>query len=136
MKQKNILWSLLAMMVIAISASFVACGDDDDDDDSGSGVVGTWSGRDGNESLTLTFKSGGSGTYVAKYNDYYSGTETERGNFTYEMEGKKKGIINVRLYDSYYGYEYETFYFMIEGKTMYIYEDDYEDDLEWVLTKQ
>ncbi len=133
MRSKNYLWSLLAMMVLALGASFVACGDDDDDDD---GVVGTWSGKDGNHYITLTFKSGGSGTWVDKYNDPYSGTDTDKGSFSYKMEGKSKGIINVRLYDSYYGYENETFYFMIEGKKMYVYEDDYEDDLEFVLTKQ
>lgn len=138
MKQKSILWSLLAMMMVAVlSAGFVACSDDDDDDSSsGSGVVGTWSGSDDGDYLTLTFKKDGTGTWTSRYYDSYSGTETERGSFSYEMEGKSKGIITVRYYDSYYGYETEHIYFEIEGKKMYLYEDYYGDDLEWVLTKE
>ena len=76
-------------MMTILSAGFVAC--DDDDSDSGSGVVGTWSGKDGRHYLTLTFKSGGTGTWISRYDDSYSGMETERGTFTYEMEGKSKG---------------------------------------------
>lgn len=136
MKQRNLLWSLFTLvMVTMMSAGFIACGDDDDDPVSG-GVVGTWSGQDGKDYLTLTFKSGGSGTWTSRYNDYYSGMETERGSFTYEMEGKSKGVITVRYYDSYYGYENEHIYFEIEGKKMYLYEDYYGEDLEWVLTKE
>ena len=131
------MWSLLTMMVVAVlSAGFVACGDDDDDSGSGSGVVGTWSGQDGRDYLTLTFKCGGTGTWTGRYFDSYSGTETQRGSFSYEMEGKSKGIITVRYYDSYYGYETEHMYFEIEGKKMYLYEDYYGDDLELVLTKE
>lgn len=137
MKQKRILWSLLTMMMVAVlSAGFVACGDDDDDSSSGSGVVGTWSGKDGRESLSLTFKSGGKGTWVSRYEDYYSGTETERGSFTYEMEGKSKGIIIIKDYDSYSGYHNDYLYFEIEGKMMFLYDDYYGEDLEWVLTKE
>lgn len=119
-----------------MSAGFIACDDDDDDSGSSSGVVGTWSGQDGRDYLTLTFKSGGSGTWTGRYDDSYSGMETERGNFTYVMEGKSKGVITVRLYDSYSGYGTEHLYFEIEGKKMYLYEDPYGDDLEWVLTKE
>lgn len=134
MKQKSILWSLLTMMMLAVmSAGFVACSDDDDDDSS---VVGTWSGSDDGDYLTFTFKKDGTGTWTSRYYDSYSGTETERGSFSYEMEGKSKGIITVRYYDSYYGYETEHIYFEIEGKKMYLYEDYYGDDLEWVLTKE
>ena len=128
------------MMVAMLSASFMACGDDDDDDDdngsSSSSVVGTWSGKDGSDYLSLTFKSGGNGTWTSRYYDSYSGTETERGSFTYEMEGKSKGVITVEEYDSYYGYETEYVYFEIEGKKMYLYENYYGDDLGWVLTKE
>lgn len=134
MKQKSILWSMLVMMMVAmLSVGFAACGDDDDDDPS---VVGTWSGRDGKDQLTLTFSSNGTGTYIARYNDSYSGMETETGSFTYTMEGSSKGIIILKYYDSYYGNETEILYFVIEGKTMSLYEDDYYDDLEFVLTKQ
>lgn len=136
MKQKSILWSLLTMMMVAVmSASFIACSDDDDDS-SGSGVVGTWSGQEGKHYLTLTFKKDGSGTWTSRYNDSYSGYETERGTFSYEMEGKSKGIITVRDYDSYSGYHTENIFFEIEGKKMYLFEDYYGEDLEWILTKE
>ena len=36
----------------------------------------------------------------------------------------------------YYGYENETIFFVIEGKTMSLFEHYYYDDLEWILTKQ
>lgn len=102
-----------------------------------SNVVGTWSGRDGRETLTLTFKNGGSGSWISQYKDSYSGTETSRGSFTYKMEGNKRGIITLSdHYDSYSGYHTEYLYFEIEGNTMYLYEHYYGDDLEWTLTKQ
>lgn len=129
--KKNLLWSMLTfLMVTMLSVAITSCGDDEDV------VVGTWSGKDGKYDLSLTFKSDGSGTYISRYNDSYSGLQTENGTFTYVMEDDNKGMINVRYYDSYSGYEFETFFFVIEGKTMSLYEDYYYDDLEWVLTKQ
>lgn len=136
MKQKRILWSMLAIIMVAmLSIGFGACSSDDDNDSS-SGVVGTWSGQDGKDYLTLTFKSGGSGTWTSRYYDSYSGMETDNGSFTYKMDGKSKGMITIKEYDSYSGYNTEHIYFEIEGKKMYLYEDGYGDDLEWVLTKQ
>lgn len=139
MKQKSIFLSLLAIMMVAIlSGGLAAC--DSDDDDSGSsstGVVGTWSGTiDGDEKLTLTFKKDGTGTWTSRYYDSYSGMETERGSFEYEMEGKSKGIIYVKYYDSYYGYDYDYLYFEIEGKRMLLFEDYYDDDYLGSLTKE
>lgn len=99
-------------------------------------VVGTWSGKDGRHQLSITFKSGGTGTYVSNYYDSYSGTETETGTFTYTMEGSSKGMIIVKVRDSYSGSGTDIFYFVIEGNMMFLYEDGYGDDLEWVLTKQ
>ena len=123
------------MMVAILSTGFAAC--EDDDSGSSSGAVGTWSGVDGRKTLTLKFKKNNSGTWTSVYNDYYSGIETQSGTFSYEMEGETKGIITVRLYDSYYGYnETEHFYFEIVDGTMYLYEDYYGEDLEWVLTKK
>ena len=130
--KKNLFWSMLAiLMVTMLSVGLAACGDDDDNP-----VVGTWSGQQSRHNLTLTFKSDGTGTFISRYNDSYSGMETSSGNFTYVMEVNNKGIINIRLYDSYSGYGYETIFFVIEGKTMSLYDDYYYDDLEWVLTKQ
>ena len=139
MKRKSIIWGLITCVMVAImSAGFSACNDDDDNGSSG-GVVGTWSGLEigGRDYLTLTFKSSGSGTWT--YRDHSSsGYETERGSFTYEMEGKSKGIISIRAYDSYShsGYYTDYMYFEIEGKKMYLYDDYYGEDLEYILTKE
>ena len=142
--KKNIIWSLFAFVIVAmLSTGFVACGDDDSND-SGSGtkkgVVGTWSGTSHKETLSLTFKSGGSGTWISRYYDSYSGTETNTGSFTYEMEGKYKGIIIIKgNKDSYSyssGHSNTILFFEIEDDTMFIYFDDYGDDLGWTLTKQ
>ena len=132
-KKKKFYWSMLAIiMVTMLSVGLTACGSDDDDNT----VVGTWSGQQGRNNLTLTFKSDGTGTFISRYNDSYSGMETSSGNFTYVMDGNNKGIINIRLYDSYSGYGHETIFFVIESNTMSLYEDYYYDDLEFVLTKQ
>ena len=139
MKKKSLFWSMLAiMMVTMLSVGFAACGDDDDDDDGGAAsVVGTWSGRDGGDQITLTFRKDGTGTYIEVYEDsYYDERSRDAGTFTYTMEGSSKGIIVVQHYDSYYGQETDILYFVIEGKTMTLYEDGYYDDLEFVLTKQ
>ncbi len=137
MKQKSIIWSLLTMMIVAVmSAGFVACSGDDDDSGSGSGVIGTWSGQEGKRYLTLVFKSDGTGTYTYRYKDSYSGYESDRGTFSYEMEGKLKGVITVRDYDSYSGYYTEYIYFEMEGKNLFLYEHYYGDDLEYILTKE
>ena len=128
------------MMVIAISASFVACDSDDDDDD---GIVGTWSGHDRDDyedvSLTVTFKKDGSGTWVEEVSRYnYNVSWTDRGTLTYEMEGSSKGFINVRINNPYSGNGRWTYLFKIKGRKMYLYDDDYgyEDESVWVLTKQ
>lgn len=144
--KKNIIWSLFAFVIVAmLSTGFVACGDDDSND-SGSGtkkgVVGTWSGTSHShkETLSLTFKSGGSGTWISRYYDSYSGTETNRGSFTYEMEGKYKGIIiindNKDSYSYSSGHSNIILFFEIEDDTMFIYLEDYGDNLGWTLTKQ
>ena len=103
---------------------------------SNSKVVGTWSVREGDEQLSLTFKSDGTGVGVSKRYSSYSGTETESGSFTWKMEGDSKGIIIIRETNSYSGYSTYTMYFEIVGSKMYLYNDGYGEDLEWILTKQ
>lgn len=136
MKQKGILWSMLAIIMVAmLSIGFVACSSDDDDDSS-NGVVGTWSGQEGREYITLTFNSNGSGNWSSRYYDSYSGMETEKGSFTYKMDGQSKGVITIKEYDSYSGYDTEHMYFEINGKKMYLYEKGYGDALAFVLSKE
>lgn len=137
MKKKSILWSMLAIMVVAmLSVGFAACGSDDDD--SGSSVVGTWSGKDGSSTITLTFNSNNTGMYIENYKDSYSGgKETISTSFTYSMVDSSKGILMVNVPDKWYsGSSTWTYYFVISGNTMSIYEDDFYDDLEFVLNKQ
>ncbi len=140
MNKKNLFWSILAILMVTIqSVAITACGSDDEEDnaDETNAIVGTWSGQDGKENLTMIFKSDGTGAYISRYNSS-SGMDTESGTFTYIMEGDKKGLINVRFHDSYSysGKEYETLFFVIEGEKMSLFDDYYYDDLEWILTRQ
>lgn len=122
-----------------LSAGFVTCSDNDDDDNDK--AIGTWFGNDDdNNNITFIFKSNGTGTWTMRT---HSSTEIFNGTFSYEMGGHSKGTIVLK-----YDYSYnnssasiekkfvEVFYFVIEGKSMYFYDDDYGDNLEMVLTKQ
>lgn len=103
-----------------------------------SGLAGTtWTYKEGGNQLTLSFKKDGTGTWTEKYYDSYYGTETDRGTFTWEMEGKTEGSIYIKNGDSYSGYYTTTLFFEIEGKKMYLYEL-YENDKDFMceLTKQ
>lgn len=131
--KKSILFSLLAIMMIAMTGvGFMACSSSDDD---GGGLSGTWVCKEGHHEITLKFKSGNSGTWIDKYNDYYSGYETVTGTFTYEMEGEHRAMVFIQAYDSYYGHEVEIYYCVIEDDTLYLFEDDYGVDLEYVFTR-
>ena len=136
------------MLCLSIGMFFFACSGDDDDDNA---AIGTWTYVDDDsrygEEFTLVFKSGGKGTWKSVVREGSYGTYNESGTFTYKMEGKKKGVITVKedrddsySYYSYYSYssynDYDVYYFEIEGKKMYLYEDGYGDDLEMVLTKK
>ena len=132
------LLSILAVTFVSIlCVGFVACSDDDEDNGSPeSSVVGTWTGYDGRDRISLTFRTGSEGVAYIKYFDSYSSAETERVEFKYEMEGKSRGIIIVREIDNHSNvYTFST-YFVIKGNTMYLYEKYYGKDLLWELTKQ
>ena len=130
MKQKSILWSMLAIMMVAmLSVGFSACSKDDD-----SGVVGTWSGRDGTYQITFTFSKNGSGTYISRNDDSSSKKGTEAGPFTYTIEASSKGSKGMIIIND--DGDTEILYFVIEGKTMSVYEGYYYDDFEFMLTKQ
>lgn len=143
MKQKSILWSLVTlMMVMTLGVIFVACGDDNDNNNSNNGsaestATGVWKGSKGKRTLTIYVNSGGQGTYVYVYNDSYSGDETETGSFTYTMESNTRGIITMKEYDSYSGNSVAIYSYVIDGNTMQLYEDKYDElRLVWTLTKQ
>lgn len=125
---KKYLFGLLAILMTSfMCVSFTSC----DKDDNEIIVLGTWSGHEGRDELKLTFKGDGTGSYwLFESNHHYNGT------FTYIMEGDNKGKAYVRFYDSDYGYENQTVFFVIEGKAMSLYEGYYYEDLEWILTKQ
>jgi ABC-type glycerol-3-phosphate transport system substrate-binding protein len=143
MKKKTLLWSMLTvMMVTMLSVGFVACGSDDDDDDNGttssSSVVGTWKGQEGNDSMTATFNADGTSTWI-EVDGHSDGrpADIKQGTFTYMMQGADRGIIVSKSPSSYYysGESTETNYFIFQGNVMYIYDDGYNDDLEFVLTR-
>lgn len=146
--KKNLFWSLLAiLMVAAVSAGFIACGGDDEEEESsveeGSSVVGTW--VDAHEGLTLTFNAGGTGTWIIREgSNSYSGEATKTGSFTYTAENKSRGIVALQYKSSHSssysssssGNSADVFFYTIENKTMYLYEDGYGEDLEFTLVKQ
>lgn len=130
MKTKNVLLSLLALMMIALAgATISACGDDKDDSEGGTGISGTWTGTIEGMSLTATFKSNYTGTWTTKYESTYYGTRTQSGTFTYSLSGSNKGMVVVKMNDDYYYYYYGSsssriYTFIIEGTSMMLYEND------------
>lgn len=137
MKKKGIILSMMAVMLVALfGVGFAACGDDDNGG-SGSNVVGVWKGKDGSTTITLSFNSNNTGMYVEVYDDKYSGEEVISTSFTYSMVDATKGIISIKVPDEWYsGSSTWTYYFVINGNTMSLYDDDFYDDLEYVLSKQ
>ena len=109
---------------------------DKDNSQSGSLSGTSWVNQEGRYTRTLNFKSGGTGTAIYRYQDPYSGTETETISFTYDYNSsKKRGTITIREYDSYKGrYTNMTYEFEIGGNKLYLYDE--EDDDEIVFTKQ
>ena len=97
----------------------------------------SWVNQEGRYTRTLNFKSNGTGTAIFIYQDSYSGTETETTSFTYTYNSSKKsGTIIVREYDSYKGqYTNEVYGFKIDGKKLYLYDED-EDYGQIIFTKK
>lgn len=136
MKAKNILLAMATLLVAMFCIGLTSCSSSSDDasEPPSNLAVGSWSGPryDGsnkeskrNRLLLLIFKSDGSGTFVEQGDDYkYDGT------FTYVMEGSNKGKIR---FDGGVLYEY---FFVIEGNKMNVYDKDYGDDIDWILTKE
>ena len=128
------------MAVVAVmltSVVIAACGDDDDDDAT-SAVVGTWVGTEDEDTFTVIVNANGTGTYISVDNHISSGrpADTKTGSFTYVMQGADRGIITSSHVSSYYGLVQEILYFVVQGNLMFIYEDSYNGDLQWVLVKQ
>lgn len=133
MKQKSILWSMLAIIMVAmLSVGFSACGDDGDENDKSNSVVGTWTGRDGYHRLTLTFSSNNTGTILSIWDDE-PGRDTDTVDFKYVMESKNEGTITYEELDSGKYYT-KILYFRFEGTTMYLSDPYYNES--FTLTKQ
>lgn len=129
--KRKFFWSMLTIfMVTLLCVGFTSCGDDDDDTNI---AVGTWVKEEGRRSYTFTFRSNGSGTVVYKYEDSYSGTETDSEKFSYTITGKNEGT----MYHEYHeGSSKEVIYFVIDGKHMFLYFDKNYDEYIMELTKQ
>lgn len=119
-------FSMLSIIIMtALCVGFTSCGDDDDD---GNAAVGTWVAEHKNDSYKFNFKSNGRGTIIYKYEDSYSGTETQSFKFSYSMTGKKEGIITLEdtlddSVNSYSGSSKTHLYFVVQGEKMVIYYD-------------
>ena len=72
MRVKNLCWSVLTFMVVALMGmSFVSCGSDDDDDEvtnPAEAIVGTWQGENDEAALTYVFNADGKCTLVSEKN--------------------------------------------------------------------
>lgn len=100
-----------------------------------SNAVGTWAGVDGSESLTLIFQSANSGEYIYKY-DGSKGQSTDASTFVYASENANKGVLVMKFTTAYSGTSSGIFFYMIDGKTMRLYDQGYYDGLKWTLTKK
>ena len=117
---------MLAMIMVAMLS--IACSSDDsNDDNSSSGVVGKWVKQEESDQFILVFNSGGSGTWVEMRRGKYEDTAA----FVYIPDGDKKGKLILTYSDD----EIEVWYYMIEEKTMFLYERGYGEELEIILTK-
>lgn len=133
MKKKSILWSLLAIMMVAVlSVGFAACGSSSSDDDSG--VVGTWEGAVSGGQLTLQVNAGGNGTWIMIEAGSY-GTETHSGSFTYSMTDATSGIVVVSGNGSY-GNEATILYYVVQGNILMLYSDQAQKSLVAALTRK
>ena len=87
-KFRGILWSILAVLTVAmLSVGFASCGDDDDEP-SGS-VVGTWTGTNGTWNFTYVFNSNGTGSAdgTSKRGSKHIWTFTWSGKSTIKCSG-------------------------------------------------
>lgn len=133
MKKKSILWSLLAIMTVAVlSVGFAACGSSSSDDDSG--VVGTWEGAVSGGQLMLQVNAGGNGTWIMKEAGSY-GTETHSGSFTYSVTDATSGIVVVAQKGSY-GDEATILYYVVQGNILMLYSDQAQKSLVAALTRK
>ena len=119
---KKIGLCIAAVCISLACATVISCGDDGgSNNNGGDNVVGKWTGQNGRHLYTVTVASNGTGVILDRYNDSYSGTETDSYSFSYTMTSGNEGVITMQEYDSYSGRSTETMYFTVDGDTMYIY---------------
>jgi len=135
MKKKSVIWSVMTIMMVTIlCAVFAACSKSDSEQQGNNALIGTWVGKDGNVNLTVYIETANSG----RWSEYIGGEygNTASGRLTYQMTGNDRGTVTTIFEDSSSGTQTDTFYFIIQGSVLYLYEHGYGDDLEWVLYKQ
>lgn len=78
----------MAMITMLVSVSFTACSSDDDEGQGGNSIVGTWVHEsngynefDGPYTVTLTFRSNGTVSFVEKHHDNPSYDWTDEGTY-------------------------------------------------------
>lgn len=136
MKKKSVIWSVMTIMMVTIlCAVFAACSKSDSEQQGTNALIGTWVGTDGNDNLTIVIETANSGRW-SEYNNYGGHGKTTSGRLTYQMTGNDRGTVTIIFEDSSSGTQTDTFYFIIQGSALYVYEHGYGDDLEWVLYKQ
>ncbi|MBQ3770521.1 MAG: hypothetical protein IJT89_08960 [Bacteroidaceae bacterium] len=92
MRVKNLFWSVLTFMVVALMGmSFASCGSDDDDDEvtnPAEAIVGTWQGENDEGGLTYVFNADGKCTLVSEKNAVLFKVKTRKSG-TYVLKDNK-----------------------------------------------
>ena len=119
MQKKNYLWSVLAILMVALmSVGLSSCGDDDGGDSVPTNLVGTWRGTNGTWEFSFTFNSNKtcSGSAFSKRGSQY------RWEYTYTCSGNKVRCKGVSVYAGFDGEVTENKNcddtFVISGTTM------------------
>ena len=120
-------------MILMLNVVIVSCSKDDDNNKDND-LIGTWNGYScaddnpddlsQNHTLTLIFRSDGSGDYLEKDNNF-----SDQCSFTYEKQSNTRAKAYISKRGNFQ-------YFEIVGNKMYVYGHGYGNDLDFLLTKQ
>jgi hypothetical protein len=125
------------MIVSLLSAGFASCGGDDEENtNSTNNFVGTWLGYrydkidepEYDRAIKFIFKSNGTGDFVETDNGVNG--RSHSGAFTYKIDTPQKCKI---LFENMAEYEY---FIELYDNRMFVYDKDYGNDLDYILTKQ
>ena len=98
-------WLIAITAIVAIGSAFQACSPNPDNEEVDDSLVGTWTAKD--DDWSLTFKADGTGVLIV---------EGDRETFEWEKKGSTLSL--------YFGDEVEKFTYKISGKTLKLTDED------------